>query len=231
MISMTQPYGPRALPAKAGRRVIFVMLWLAALVGLAGPAPARADIRILVLGDSLTAGYGLARDDGFQAQLARALAPTRVGKPPVTLVDAAVSGDTTAGGLARLEWALGSGVDGAIVALGANDGLRALDPRVMEANLSAILDGLAARNIPVLLAGMYAPPNLGAEYGQAFYDVYRRLAMRRGVIFDPFLLDGVVGVPSLNLPDRVHPNAAGVQHMVARILPAVERLVREAAGQ
>ena len=107
------------------------------------------------------------------------------------LIDAAVSGDTTAGGRARLDWALGDGADAAIVELGANDGLRGLDPAQMEANLAAILDTLAAKHIPVLLTGMYAPPNLGADYGQAFKAVFDRLGARKGVLFDPFFLEGV----------------------------------------
>ena len=123
------------------------------------PVAGAAPMRLLVLGNSLTAGYGLAQTDGFQAQLAAAL---RADGHDVRIIDGAVSGDTTAGGLARLDWALGDGADAAIVELGANDGLRGIDPADMEANLTAILDKLAARHIPVLLTGMYAPPNLGA---------------------------------------------------------------------
>lgn len=185
-------------------------------------AHAAGGPRVLVLGDSLTAGYGLPHEDGFQARLSSALA---VAGHPVTLVDAAVSGDTSAGGRARLDWALGDGVDAAIVELGANDGLRALDPAEMEANLTAILDTLAQKHIPVLLSGMYAPPNLGPDYGQRFRSVFDRLGKRPGVIFDPFFLDQVVADPTLNQGDGIHPNAEGVRREVARILPAVVRLL------
>ena len=181
-------------------------------------------MRLLILGDSLTAGYGLPAADGFQARLAAAL---RARGHDVTLVDGAVSGDTTAGGRARLDWAIGDGVDAALVELGANDGLRGLDPAAMEANLSAILDTLAARHVPVLLSGMYAPPNLGAGYGQAFHAVFDRLGKRPGVLYDPFFLQGVAATPALTQPDGLHPNAQGVQREVARIEPLVERLLSE----
>ena len=131
---------------------------LLASVLLAGAA-ARGPVRLLVLGDSLSAGYGLPHEDGFEAQLQTAL---KAHGQNVAIIDGAVSGDTSAGGLARLDWVLADGADAAIVELGANDGLRGLDPADMRANLTAILDRLAARHIPVLLAGMYAPPNLGA---------------------------------------------------------------------
>ncbi len=143
----------------------------------------------------------------------------------MTVVDAAVSGDTTAGGRARLDWALGDGADAALVELGGNDGLRGLDPAATEANLSAILDALAARHIPVLLSGMYAPPNLGADYGRAFRAVFDRLGRRPGLRYDPFFLAGVAANPALNQPDGIHPNAAGVQRIVARLLPQVEALL------
>ena len=190
---------------------------------MAWPATGRAaQIRLLVLGDSLTAGYGLARDDGFQTRLREALAARgRV----VVMVDGAVSGDTSAGGRARLDWALADGADAAIVELGANDGLRGLDPTAMEANLTAILDALAARHIPVLLTGMVAPPNFGEAYGTAFRAVFARLGKRQGLLFDPFFLEGVAAQPPLNQPDGLHPNAGGVQRIVARLLPMVERLL------
>jgi acyl-CoA thioesterase-1 len=146
----------------------------------------------------------------------------------VTLIDAAVSGDTTAGGRARLAWALGDdGADAAIVELGANDGLRGLDPADMDDNLTAILDTLAARHIPVLLSGMYPPPNLGEAYGQAYRAVFDRLSKRPGILYDAFFLDGVAGDRSLNQADGLHPNAEGVRRIVARLLPLVERLISE----
>ena len=177
-----------------------------------------ASLRLLVLGDSLAAGYGLAAGDGFQARLAEAL--RRAGRD-VTLIDAAVSGDTTAGGRARLAWALADGADAAIVELGGNDGLRGLDPAGTEANLAAILDALAAAKIPVLLAGMLAPPNLGDAYAAEFRDAFARLGQRPGVLFEPFFLDGVAGDPALNQADHIHPNPAGVRIVVAHIMPLV----------
>ncbi len=181
-----------------------------------------AGPRLLVLGDSLTAGYGLPVADGFQARLAAAL--KAVGRE-VVMVDAAVSGDTSAGGRARVGWALAEGADFAILELGANDGLRGLDPLGTEANLAAILDVLAKRRIPVLLTGMLAPPNFGAAYGVAYRDVFARLGQRPGVIFDPFFLVDVAGDPTLNQADRIHPNPEGVRRIVARILPLVVRLL------
>ena len=180
--------------------------------------------RLLVLGDSLAAGFGLPHQQAFQAQLAAALAGRGT---PVAIVDGAVSGDTTAGGLARLDWTLGDGADAAIVELGGNDGLRGIDPRETEVNLTAILDDLARRHIPVLLTGMYAPPNLGPQYGAEFRAVFDRLAQRPGVMFDPFFLAGVAADKALNQPDGIHPNADGVRRIVARLLPEVERLLAE----
>ncbi|MBN8904580.1 MAG: arylesterase, partial [Rhodospirillales bacterium] len=146
----------------------------------------------------------------------------------VTIIDGAVSGDTSAGGRARLDWVLGDGADAALVELGANDGLRGLDPKEMEANLTAILDALAAKHIPVLFSGMYAPPNLGPDYQRAFRAVFDRLGRRPGVLYDPFFLDGVATVQDLNQADGMHPNAEGVRRIVARILPLVEKLLAEA---
>lgn len=171
-----------------------------------------------MLGDSLAAGYGLAHAEGFQAQLGKAF-------PGVTIIDGAVSGDTTAGGLARLDWALADGADAAIVELGGNDGLRGIDPRNTEQNLAAILDALAAKRIPVLLTGMYAPPNLGELYQAEFRAVFDRLGKRPGVIYDPFFLEGVAGDPALNQADHIHPNPEGVQREVARLTPLVKQLL------
>jgi acyl-CoA thioesterase-1 len=206
-----------------GRRKALRLAAAAVLTPMSGRAEAR-EIRILALGDSLTAGYGLARSDGFVARLEAALRAKGI---PARVLDAGVSGDTTAGGLARLDWALAEAPDAAIVALGGNDGLRAIDPAAIYANLDAILTRLAARNIPVLLAGMLAPPNLGSEYGAAFRGVYERLARAHEVVFYPFFLDGVAAEPALNQPDGIHPNARGVAVMVERILPAVERLIEK----
>jgi acyl-CoA thioesterase I len=185
------------------------------------PAYART-VRVLVLGDSLAAGYGLAAADGFQAVM---LAALRARGHDVQFVDAAVSGDTTAGGLARLDWALADGADAALVELGGNDGLRGLDPAGTEANLGAILDALAARHIPVLLSGMVAPPNLGVDYRRAFAAVFTRLGARPDILYDPFFLEGVAANPALNQPDHIHPNPEGVRQVVARLLPLMEQLL------
>jgi acyl-CoA thioesterase I len=186
-------------------------------------APAwSAPPRLLVLGDSLSAGFGLAHQDGFEVQLQRALKDRG---HDVIIIDGAVSGDTSAGGRARLDWALGDGADAAIVELGANDGLRGLDPRDMETNLTAILDTLDAKHIPALLTGMYAPPNLGPDYQTAFRGVFDRLGQRPGLLYDPFFLEGVAMRPELMQADRMHPTAAGVKLEVARLLPLVEQLL------
>ncbi len=190
------------------------------------PALAQAaPVRILALGDSLTAGYGLARQEGFVAQLQAAL---RAKGLEATVLDAGVSGDTTAGGRARLDWSLAENPNVAIVALGGNDLLRGLDPEATYANLNDILTRLGQRNIPVLLAGMLAPRNLGPDFVAAFEGAYRRLAREHDVIFYPFLLDGVATEAALNQPDGIHPNVRGVAVMVERILPAVEQLIARA---
>ena len=216
---MAAAYGPRAALRKAVAALAFAML----LISGAEAAPPR----LLVLGDSLTAGYELAHEDGFQARLAVALAAAG---HPVRILDASVSGDTSAAGLARLDWALADGADAAIVELGANDGLRGIDPVVMQANLTRILDTLAERHIPVLLAGMYAPPNMGPAYGIAFNTAFARLSQRPGLLFDPFFLDGMAEDPRYTLPDRLHPNPDGVRVIVARILPLVLKLLAEVPG-
>jgi len=223
MESMAAAYG---VPAALRKAVALVMIVLSLMAG-ASSGRAAAPVRLLILGDSLTAGYGLPHEDGFQAQLGKALAAQ--GRD-VRMIDAAVSGDTTAGGRARLDWALGDGADAAIVELGANDGLRGLDPAQMEANLAAILDTLAAKHIPVLLTGMYALPNFGADYGQAFKAVFDRLGARKGVLYDPFFLEGIAGVASLNQADGLHPTAEGVRREVARLLPLVDKLLGNVGG-
>ena len=199
-----------------------------AFIGMTLVTPADAagpPARLLILGDSLSAGFGLPHEQGFEVQLQQAL---KAKGHEVTIVDGAVSGDTTAGGRARLDWVLADGADAAIVELGANDGLRGLDPKEMQANLTAILDNLAARHIPVLLTGMYAPPNLGPEYQSAFHAVFDALGRRAGVLYDPFFLEGVAMHPELFQADNLHPNAEGVKREVARILPLVEQLLAEA---
>jgi acyl-CoA thioesterase-1 len=200
----------------------------------AGTPPAQSplggpELRLLMLGDSITAGFGLPRAEALPARLEAAL---RARGRNVRVIDAGVSGDTTAGGRARLDWALADRPDAAIVALGANDALRALPPAQTRENLEAILDGLARREIPALLAGMLAPPNLGPEYGREFAAVFADIARERpGLALYPFLLDGVAAERALNQPDGIHPNAEGVEEIVRRILPAVEALLDRARAR
>ena len=191
--------------------------------GMARPA-AAADrpITIVALGDSLTAGLGLPSQDAFPAKLQKALAAKGI---PVTIADAGVSGDTTSGGLARLDWSVPAGTDGVILELGANDALRGLDPAVPRAAIDAILRRLKQRGIPVLLCGMLSPPNLGADYARAFNAIYPDLARTYDATLYPFFLDGVAGQRRLNQADGLHPTAAGVDVIVAGILPKVEELI------
>ena len=181
-----------------------------------------AQVNILAIGDSLTAGYGLAQSDSFPAQLQAAL---RAVNEDVRVTNSGVSGDTSAGGHARLGWALSLKPDAVIIELGANDGLRGLDPGQTEANLKQMISDIQKQGIPILLTGMLAPPNLGQEYGTDFNSLFQRLAKKHGVLFYPFFLEGVVAVPALNQTDGIHPNAAGVGEIVKRILPYVRELI------
>ena len=187
-------------------------------------AEVRAEeFRILMLGDSLTAGYGLAARDSLPARLEGAL---RARGLDVRVIDAGVSGDTTAGGLARLEWALADRPHAVVVALGANDALRAIDPAVTRSNLDRLLSALSERGLPVLLAGMLAPRNLGPDYGARFDAIYPDLARRHAALLYPFLLEGVATVAALNQADGIHPNTQGVEAIVARMHPSVLCLIR-----
>lgn len=184
-----------------------------------------SPIKILAFGDSLTAGYGVQENEAFPARLQAAM--TAAGRT-VSIENAGVSGDTSAGGLARLDWALGNGKpDLIIVELGANDGLRGLPPTQTESNLDAILTRLKQENIPILLAGMLAPPNMGKEYGQEFNAIYPRLAQKHGVTLYPFFLDGVIGHPDLLQRDGLHPTPAGVDVVVSKIMPVLDRMLGE----
>ena len=199
------------------RAVLKAALALAVLLGAAA-ATANDACRIAVLGDSLATAYGLAVEEGFPAQLERRL---RAEGYDCVVLDAGVGGDTTAGGLARLDWALADRPSHVIVELGGNDGLRALPPEQMEQNLDAIVSRLRNDGVAVLLAGMRAPPNLGRAYGEVFEAVFARVAQRHDVPLYPFFLEGVAGDPGLNQPDGVHPTADGIAIIVERILPAV----------
>ena len=186
-----------------------------------------APVKILALGDSLTAGFGLPPGQGFVPQLQKALKDSGI---DAEVQDGGVSGDTTAGGLARLDWALAENPKVVIVELGANDALRGLDPGQARSNLSAILAKLTAQNRGVLLAGMLAPPNLGSDYGAAFNAIYPDLARQYGVVLYPFFLDGVAANPALNQPDGLHPTAEGVAIIVKRLLPSLRQVIAKAEG-
>ena len=200
-----------------------VVAALALAVPLAGPA-AGADrpVRIVALGDSLTAGLGLPVNAAFPARLEQALNAKGVA---VEITNAGVSGDTASAGLARLDWSVPEGTDAVIIELGANDTLRGTDPKVTREALEGIVGRLRERRIEVLLAGMRAAPNLGPDYGRDFDAIYPDLATRNDLLFYPFFLDGVATDAKLNQRDGLHPTAAGVDAIVARILPKAEELV------
>jgi len=189
---------------------------------LSAPLAQGQPLRLVALGDSLTAGYGLPQEAAFPAVLERAL---KAKGYRVEIANAGVSGDTSSGGLDRLDWSVPDGTDGVIVELGANDMLRGLDPSLTRKSIGAIVERLKARNIPVMLAGMYASRNLGPDYVQKFDSLYPDIAKRHGLVLYPFFLDGVAGERSLNLPDGLHPTARGVEIIVQRILPTVESFI------
>jgi acyl-CoA thioesterase-1 len=191
-------------------------------MGLSEALAADRPIKIVALGDSLTAGYGLPVQDSFPAQLERALKAKGLA---VEIENAGVSGDTATGGLARLDWSVPNGTDAVIVELGANDMLRGIDPKTTRKALDAVLGSLRKRGIEVLFAGMRAAPNLGPEYGKAFEGIFSELAAKHDVVFYPFFLDGIAAQTKLALKDGMHPNADGVKGIVTGILPKAEELV------
>lgn len=180
-------------------------------------------IKLAVLGDSLTAGYGLPASAAFPVRLQKALQEKGI---QTDIVNAGVSGDTTSGGRDRLDWSIPKDIEAVIVELGANDALRGIDPKVSRASLDNILKRLKARNIKVLLCGMYAPPNYGADYAAKFNSIYPDLAKAYGVPLYPFFLEGIVGDAKLNQSDGLHPTAEGVDAIVKRILPTVEAFLK-----
>jgi acyl-CoA thioesterase-1 len=187
-------------------------------------AAAAADpVRIVAFGDSLMAGYGLGPGDAFPETLEAAL---RAKGHDVVIANAGVSGDTTSGGLARLDWSVPDDTDLVILELGANDMLRGIGPQITEQNLEAMVERLGGRDVAVLLAGMVAAPNLGADYAAAFNPIYERLAAKHGLVLYPFFLDGVAQDAALKLADGMHPNAAGVERMVEAMLPTVEKALQ-----
>lgn len=205
------------------RWLLAVLATLVLLLG--GPAVAAETVRIVALGDSLTAGYGLDGEDSFPARLEAAL---RERGHDVEVINAGVSGDTSRGGLERLDWAVPEGVDAVIVELGANDALRGIEPGATRANLESIIEQLVERNVAVLLAGMRAPPNLGEDYAAAFDAIYPDLAERYEVLLYPFFLEGVAADRRLNQSDGMHPNEAGVSAIVERMVEPVEALIAAA---
>ena len=199
---------------------------LAAFVLTAAVASAAdKPVRIVVLGDSLSAGYGLSEEDAFPANLAVALKDKGLA---AEVINAGVSGDTATGGLGRLGWSVPEGVDAVIVELGANDALRGVNPEVTKGALNDILSQLQQRHVAVLLAGMLAPPNMGPDYAKEFDAIFSGLAKQYDPVYYPFFLDGVAANAKLNQADGMHPNAAGVDIIVARILPKVEELIARA---
>jgi acyl-CoA thioesterase-1 len=199
------------------------------LAGLAGPRIALAEpLQLVGFGDSLMAGYQLPQEDALPAQLQRQL--TAKGHE-VVITNAGVSGDTTSGGLSRVDWSVPDGTDGVILELGANDALRGIAPEQTEKNLEEIIMRLKERDIPIFFVGMLAPPNMGDDYGQKFNAIYPRLAEKYDLPLYPFVLDGVITDRSLLLDDGMHPNTEGLKLMAERMLPLAESWVAGIKGQ
>ena len=215
------PYVNRPVFGSLCAIMLAVAIQLAAITGAsAGP------VMLVAFGDSLTAGLGLAPEAAFPARLEAAL---RERGHDVEILNAGVSGDTTAGGLARVDWSVGPEADGVIVELGANDALRGITPAKTRANLDRLISRLSEKPVAVLLTGMLAPRNLGDDYARQFDRIFPDLAQAHATIFYPFFLEGVVTESKLNLEDGIHPNAAGVEVIVARILPFAEQLLDQIA--
>ncbi len=215
--NLSQPYRPCSVALVT----LFVVAWMSFATAQAETAK-PGKLHLVALGDSLTAGYGLSPRDGFVPQLEAALAARGY---QVKVHNGGVSGDTSSGGLARLDWVVGPHAQAVIIELGANDMLRGISPKVTEKNLRAMIEKLQARGLPILLAGMLAAPNLGPQYENQFNNLYPRLAREYGLVYYPFFLDGVAANPKLNLGDGIHPNADGIAIIVDKILPSVERLL------
>ncbi|WP_457089089.1 arylesterase [Microvirga sp. P5_D2] len=208
---------------QSGPFMTIIFACAAMLSALTSPASAQAQrtepVKLVALGDSLSAGYNLPQEAAFPTVLEKAL---RAKGYKVEVANAGVSGDTASAGLDRLDWSVPDGTDGVIVELGANDMLRGLDPAVTRQAIETIVERLKARNIPVMLAGMYASRNLGPDYIAKFDTIYSDIAKKHDLVLYPFFLDGIAGERSLNLPDGLHPTAKGVDTIVERILPSVE---------
>ncbi len=215
---------------------MFAHLLVLSLLLLA-PATAHAQVtaaretkpvKMVVLGDSLSAGLGLSAPAAFPARLQKALQSRGIA---VDMINAGVSGDTTSGGRDRLDWSVPEGTEAVILELGANDALRGVDPKITRSALTDILTRLKARKIAVLLCGMYAPPNYGADYSARFNAIYPDIAGQFGVPLYPFFLEGVATEARLNQPDGLHPTAEGIDVIVKNILPTVEAFLGAITGQ
>ena len=205
-------------------RLFSKLILILVVISIVSVSQANNNIKkILIFGDSLTAGYGLRKEDAFPAKLEQSL--KLMGKR-VKIISSSVSGDTSSGGSSRILWALSDKPDVVILELGANDGLRGIEPKVTYNNLYSIMEKLKNNHIRVLIAGMLAPPNLGKEYGKEFNQIYTRLADEFNSQLYPFFLDGVVNKPHLNQPDGIHPNEAGVEEIIKRMLPMVTDLIK-----
>lgn len=201
----------------------FAAFLLTLALGFTVTTAARAEpLQLVGFGDSLMAGYQLPPEDAFPTRLEKAL---KAKGHDIVITNAGVSGDTTSGGLARIDWSVPDGTKGVILELGANDALRGIPPEESRKNLVAMIEKLKSRNIPVLLVGMMAPPNMGDDYAARFNPIYPELAAQFGVELYPFFLDGVVENAGLKLEDGMHPNDEGVGVMIERFLPYAERFV------
>jgi len=215
--------GPGLMTRNMVVRLLVCNALVAAWLAFAPGAALAADpVRIVVLGDSLVAGFNIRGSDAFPAQLEKAL---KAKGHNVEVINAGVSGDTTAAGLERLQWAVPENADAVILELGANDALRGLDPKAARANLEKIIKAVKGQGAEVLLAGMMAPRNLGPEYVKAFDGMYPELAKAHDLLLYPFFLDGIALDPALNLGDGLHPNPKGVAEITRRFLPMAEELI------
>ena len=213
---------------RAAAILLTVSLTICGVLGPGRAAAADKPVKIVVLGDSLSAGYGLPVQDAFPSKLQAALKAKGIA---TEMINAGVSGDTATGGLERFDWSVPPDADAVILELGANDALRGVDPGVTRAALEQILSKIDARKIPVLLAGMKSPPNMGPDYVAKFDGMYPDLAKKHDAIFYPFFLDGVAANEKLNQRDGMHPNPQGVDVIVKNILPKVEELIAKAKAR
>ncbi|MBN9005814.1 MAG: arylesterase [Rhizobiales bacterium] len=226
---MRHRYGTSFAAVERLARTFLCLLTLMLVVAPAvAQTPSAGPIKLVVLGDSLSAGLGLPATDAFPAQLEKSLKDKGL---DIMIANAGVSGDTTSGGLDRLDWSVPEGTAGVILELGANDALRGTDPKVTRAALDDIIKRLKARHVAVLLCGMLSPPNYGADYAKQFNSIYPDLAKKYDVPLYPFFLDGVAADSKLNQADGMHPTAAGVAIIVRKILPTVESFVHGIAAQ